>query len=208
MAVYQPAPDSADSSKLALAKENVAGTAHDIPAPSDCVSCHGDDETRRPLGLTAFQLPWSETEGLSLERLIAEGRIAPAPDGPFEIPGDALTQAALGYFDTNCGSCHREGSTFVDEKIPLRMELTTATVADVESSNVHRTAIGRGPHVLGMGTTLYIVPGEPEESFVWRRMSVRDDGGWQMPPLATEVLDAQGVALIEGWIRNLEPQGN
>lgn len=204
MAVYQPDQQGGQSNKLALSKENVAGTSHDIPAPSDCVSCHGDGETRRPLGLTAIQLPWSAGDDLSLEELVDGKRITPPPLGPYRIPGNALEQQALGYLDTNCGSCHLAGSTFVSDKVPLQMNLTVATLNQVESTNVYRTAINKAPHLEGMGLDIFVEPGQPRKSFLWRRMSVRDNGIWQMPPIATEILDEQGVDLIEQWISELQ----
>jgi hypothetical protein len=204
MAVYQPGTDPAVARKLALAKENVADTAHDIPAPMDCVSCHGNGKTRRPLGVTAIQLPWSSDETLSLRGLIDADLLTVPPVEPYIIPGDPLTRAALGYFDTNCGSCHHQGSTFVTDKVQLKMNLTTDTLTSVASTYVYRSAVGREPHLSGLGTSLYIVPGAPSESFLWRRMALRDSGGWQMPPLATEVVDEEGVSLIEGWILSLK----
>jgi len=204
MAVYQPDGETGASRKLALAKENVSGTAHDIPAPSDCVTCHSSGEQRRPLGVTAIQLPWSNQDSLSIQDLTGMDLLTNSPDRPFDIPGDDLTRAALGYLHSNCGSCHYEGSTFVTDKVPLFMNLTAGTLADVQATEVYRTAIGHEPHLPGLGTEVYINPGAPDDSFAWRRMSIRDDGGWQMPPLATEVVDREGVALIEQWILGLE----
>ena len=205
MAVYQPEPDGGVSRKLALAKNDVSGTSHDIPTPGKCVSCHGDVESRRPLGLTAVQLAWSSVNGLSMQQLVAENLIKPVPAARFEIPGDELTRKALGYLDTNCGSCHVDGSTFVSDKVPLELNLTVATLSNVESTNAYRTAIRKPPHLDGMGTDIYIEPGMPEESFLWRRMSVRDNGIWQMPTIATELIDEKGVALIREWILSLKP---
>lgn len=205
MAVYQPDPVDGVSRKLAVAKENVAATEHDIPAPSDCVSCHGSGNTRRPLGLTAIQLPWSMAGSLSHQQLIQEGRVQPGPEQPYVIPGNSLEQAALGYFDTNCGSCHLAGSTFVSGKVPLQMNLTTKTLGSVAASNVYQTTINKAPHLDGMGLNVYVIPGDPEKSFLWRRMSVRDDGIWQMPPIATERIDERGDQLIREWILGLEP---
>lgn len=203
MAVYQPDGETGVSAKRALRQDDVAGTAHDIPAPADCVTCHSNGEQRRPLGVTAIQLPWAGEDALSIQKLISMDLLTDSPDGPITVPGDELVRAALGYLHSNCGSCHYEGSTHVTDKVPLRMNLTIDTLSAVESTNVYRTAVGHQPHLPGLGTDVYVLPGAPEESFVWRRLSVRDGGGWQMPPLATEVVDEQGVALIEAWISGL-----
>jgi len=204
MAVYQPALGTGQHTKLALARENVSGTDHDIPAPGECVTCHGDGRQRRPLGISAIQLPWNSEKTLSVEDLARNGLFEVPPGSPVEIPGSALTRSALGYLHANCGSCHHQNSTHVTEKVPLWLDLRTETLASVESTHAIRTAINQQPHLDGMGTTLYIKPGNPQESFLWRRMSVRDGGAWQMPPIATEVVDHAGVELIEKWILEME----
>ena len=204
MSVYQPQKNGTDSVKLAFAKTNVSGTLHDIPRAADCVTCHSSGKQRRPLGLTAIQLPWSHETELSFEALIEMDLLTDPPGAPYNIPGDPLTKAALGYFDTNCGSCHYSGSTFVTKDVPLEMNLTTTTLLSVSDTNTVRTAVNRSPHISGLGTDYYIVPGAPHQSFVWRRMSLRDGGGWQMPPLATEMADDDGVRLIEEWIKSLD----
>ena len=205
MAVYAPRDDRGESVKLALGKRNVAGTDHDIPAPSTCVTCHSSGEKRKPLGITAIQLPWDADGGLSLSALKGLDLLTDPPTTRYAIPGDPVAQTALGYFDTNCGSCHYEGSTYVTDKVPLRMNLTTDTLSSVEATNVYRTAIGQEPHLDGMGTEIYVHPGDPSRSFVFRRMAVRDKGIWQMPPLATEVPDEDGLARIREWIVSLGP---
>ena len=46
-----------------------------------------------------------------------------------------------------------------------------------------------------------IAPGAPDLSLVATRMNRRDSQG--MPPLASSIVDAQGVALIRQWIESL-----
>jgi hypothetical protein len=46
-----------------------------------------------------------------------------------------------------------------------------------------------------------VVPGSPEQSGLYQRLTHRD---WmQMPPLGTEVVDDAGAALVAAWIRGL-----
>lgn len=203
MAVYQPRADGADSEKLAWGRSNVAGTPHDIPSPSACISCHSSGDMRRPLGITAIQLPWEHNTDLSITRLVELDLLTDPPSSPYTIPGNSLTQSALGYFDTNCGTCHYEGSTYVPEEVPLRLNLTTDTLASVEATNAYLTTIEMPPYLPGFGTEVYIRPGSPTDSFIYRRMSVRDGGFWQMPPLATETAHIEGMAIVEQWITSL-----
>ena len=203
MSAYYWLADKSDAKKIMLGKSDVFETNHNIPSPSKCVTCHSSDENRRPLGLTAIQLPWSHDSNLSLSQLIREGWLTDPPDRPYKIPGNDLTRSALGYLDTNCGSCHYDGSTFVPEEVSLFLNLTTTSLASVEASNAFQTAINGTPDIKGLGTEVYLKPGSPEDSFMHRRMTIRDNGGWQMPPLATEVVDELGAALIADWIRSL-----
>ncbi|MDJ0712129.1 MAG: hypothetical protein QNJ14_17190 [Woeseiaceae bacterium] len=203
MAVYAPRADQTDSDKLALSRKNVGATEHDIPAPSDCVTCHGDRETRRPLGLTAFQSPRTGEAGLSIARMKELGLLMAPTDHAPEIPGNESIRSVLGYLDTNCGSCHHEGSTYVTNKVPLRLNLTTATAGRVETTNAYTTAVNRKPYLDGLGTDHYVIPGKPDQSFIYRRMKLRDNGIWQMPPIATERVDDVGVELVRQWILGL-----
>ena len=55
---------------------------------------------------------------------------------------------------------------------------------------------------LGHGYTLRVVPGDPDASALYFRMSVRNpDPG--MPPLATEIPDDTGLAAVRAWISSL-----
>jgi hypothetical protein len=49
---------------------------------------------------------------------------------------------------------------------------------------------------------LQIAPGDPDRSVVVLRMRARGDDA-QMPPLATEVVDAAGLAAVSAWIAAL-----
>ncbi len=203
LSVYFWSEDGRDARKLALGRSDVLGTKHDIPSPSKCVTCHNADDQRRPLGITAVQLPWEHESNLSISQLIEENRLTHPPSAPYLIPGDDLARTALGYLDTNCGSCHYDGSTFVENDVPLRLNLSTQLLETVAETNTYQTAIGKRPLIPGLGTLVYIEPGQPESSFLHKRMTRRDDGGWQMPPLATEVVDEKGAQLIAEWISSL-----
>lgn len=203
MSVYRWRKDFSDAYKVMFSRANVGGTAHDIPSPSQCVTCHSAGENRRPLGITAIQLPWEHETDLSISKLMAARLLTNPPATAYTIPGNDLTQAALGYLDTNCGSCHYDGSTFVPPAVPLFLNLTTTTLNSVSMTNAYRTAIDATPYVAGLGTEVYVRPGLPEKSFLYIRMTKRDNGGWQMPPIATEVVDSTGAKRIKHWIESL-----
>ena len=46
-------------------------------------------------------------------------------------------------------------------------------------------------------------PGRPDDSELIQRISKREEG-WSMPALGTEEVDAEGVALLRRWIKEME----
>jgi hypothetical protein len=59
---------------------------------------------------------------------------------------------------------------------------------------------------MGMSTGLEempdirILPGDPDNSAIPWRMGKRTDDDAPMPPIATEVVDDEGLAAVEAWI--------
>ena len=50
-----------------------------------------------------------------------------------------------------------------------------------------------------------IEPGDPDRSEIVLRMRERGLATLQMPPYGTNMVDTQGLATIEQWIRELPP---
>jgi hypothetical protein len=183
--------------------ENVLGTDHDAPARDRCAACH-NGEPGRALGFSALQLADSPEE-LDLERLGAEGLLSSPlpPDAALSVPGDADAAAALGYLHANCGSCHNpRGTAWPDTQMLLRLgveagAVQTSPVLDsvvAERLQYYRAEDG--------AITLRVAPGQPESSGLITRMRVRGPME-QMPPLATERVDDEGVAIVSRWIASL-----
>jgi hypothetical protein len=193
-AVYQWDMALADADLIDVGVTDANGTSHDIPAQSDCATCH-DPIVDRLLGFGAIQLSHAEP-GSTMATLSADGKLSvPAPAG-FAVPGDAVTRAALGYLHANCGNCHHQDKLF-RTKFSARLSSTDATV---EATDIYTTAVGAPlSNPLGPGVTHRIAPGDPMASAVWYRMSVRQPFV-QMPPLATEVVDTAGLAEVAAWI--------
>lgn len=55
---------------------------------------------------------------------------------------------------------------------------------------------------MGIDNARRVVPGEAEQSILLARMNLRDDS-LQMPPIGSNVIDTEGVALIRDWINSL-----
>lgn len=206
MTAYNWMADYSDAEKLVFGRENVQNTNHDIPGAQDCGLCHGKGHQTSPLGLRPWQIPRTGDGLFSLEAVkgyFANPTILDEIIG--KLPGTPLEQSVLGYMDSNCGTCHRPDSSSVSSAIPLRLDLSPQTLDDVRHTHLYRTTIGCKPKVPGLNTALYVDPGQPEKSFVYKRMAIRDDGGWQMPPIYTEHVDASGLTIVKTWIESLNP---
>ncbi|HEY2736743.1 MAG TPA: hypothetical protein VGI70_22235, partial [Polyangiales bacterium] len=191
---------------------NALGTTHDIPAQAQCKSCHTMPNLDAVNGFEAIQLnhPGAIT---SLELLIAEKLLVNGVDLPPNVtldsarfPGDAHTQAGLGYLHANCGHCHGGPApkvglslwTMVGEK-----SVSDAPAIKTGSCQCLQKWIGRS-NPAGDAYARRIAPGHADISGVIGRMSVRG-AGEQMPPLGTKVVDDDGVAAVSRFIDALDP---
>lgn len=198
--------DAAESDATRVGPEglvDVAGT-HDIPSKAACQRCHGSFATgggrpSRALGFSAIQLA-HDGEGLTLDALVADGRLSTAPP-TVAIPGDDVERAALGYLHANCGHCHNATPDRVPQ-VDLELWVDVGTT-DVAATGAYQTAVGvpntlfNDQHVTGR-----VVPGDPAHSAVFYRMSARGSIA-QMPPVGSEVADTAGIDLVRAWIEAL-----
>jgi hypothetical protein len=180
---------------------NALGTQHDVPSRGQCQQCHSGQPDRL-LGFSAIQLS-HDRAGLTLARLISDGRLSAPPAGPFVLPGDALDQATLGMLHANCGHCHTpDGSASVLAR-GMELWLTVDSLSTVDATNSYRTTVGADlawfAHV---GFAKRIVASDPTQSALWFRMGSRGDAS-QMPPLGTEPVDTVGVDRLTQWINRL-----
>lgn len=181
------------------------GTNHDVPDESACRRCHGSHEQgggrpSRALGFSALQLSHDEA-GVTIASLVADGRLTDPPATDYSVPGDAAEQAALGYLHANCGHCHNDttdGVPQLDMNLWLGVDETT-----VSTTATYLTAVGQPNTTFNdQNVTARIEPGDPSSSAVWFRMNQRGNNA-QMPPLASEATDPDGIAAVETWITNL-----
>lgn len=181
------------------------GTEHDIPAQKGCRLCH-DGVRDVVIGADTVQLSRAGRGG-PLTAWAEAGRFT-HPVSEYEVPGDEITQAALGYLHGNCGHCHGDGNALSSRRA-LRLRLKTTDVTP-EVTGAYRTTIGQKPwHTMEDGSTDIVVPGEPEKSQLFTRVQIRDArtvhemDGYQMPPACTEKQDEEGIAILRAWIESL-----
>ena len=196
--------EGTDAFAVPRGSENVGGTEHDIPSQVMCRECH-ENMPDTLLGVGTVQLS-HDLGGLTLDDLIGDGRLTHAPSAPVELPGDTVAQAALGYLHANCGNCHnRRSGEF--PMVHLELFLEVDSLSDVEATPAYRTTVGipfEGVPPSPDLAEILVAPGDPQGSALYQRMAVREVLV-QMPPLATEYPDDEGLRGVASWITALEP---
>lgn len=214
--------EQSDATFSEAGQQDVLGTAHDAPAQERCAACH-NGEPGRLLGFSALQLSvlpevlpevssdvspdGAESAGdvWNLARLAEEQRLSapPEPGVHYAPPGDADTAAALGYLHANCGHCHNpRGTSWPDTQMMLRLDVLSGSP---EETRLFQSVVGQELQYFRADPgTLRVTPGAPETSALVARMNVRGPKE-QMPPLATETVDAEGLELVRRWIAGLAP---
>lgn len=94
------------------------------------------------------------------------------------------------YLAANCASCHQPSGS------ALGFWNASATNFTVNAGLIHGVLNNDG----GNPNARVIVPGSISNSMLLSRISMRGPG--QMPPLASSVLDTEGIELLSRWITN------
>lgn len=184
----------------------VGGQTWIIPSETDCMTCH-TDVAGFSLGLETAQLnsdfpyPASGITDNQLEVFnhidlfsvdVAEPVSAlPALVDPFITSAD-IDSRARAYLHTNCAGCHQPGGP-----APSGLDLRFDTL--LNQTQACDVAPSQGD--LGITDARIIAPGNASRSVLVSRVNRRDSFG--MPPLASNIVDAQGVDLLSDWINQL-----
>jgi uncharacterized repeat protein (TIGR03806 family) len=174
------------------------------PGPADCRQCHTpasggvlgvkarqlnrefayrggvvDNQLRTWAHLDLFDPPIAETEIPRLPRLAR-----------LDDADRSLEDRARSYLDANCAHCHRPGGAAADFDARFTTPLASQRL------------IGEPARInLGIDGARAIAPNDPWRSAVLTRMETHEPV--KMPPLAHNVVDARGAALIRAWIASL-----
>ncbi len=188
------------------AVRDIGGQQWIFPSESQCSQCH-TSAAGGALGLETAQLnrdflyPQTSRNANELFTLNHIAVLSPPIPDPSTWPRMAdpadttapLTERARAYLHTNCSQCHRPGGP-----TPSAMDLRYTTPLD-------RTGTCDAPPQsgdLGLGAAARLIaPGSATSSIVVNRANRRD--GNAMPPLASNVIDTAGVALLTQWIDSL-----
>lgn len=175
------------------------------PGRAQCLACH-TPAAGHTLSFNAGQLNRAAPGapgGHQLAALAAAGYFTNPPARPaahvaFAAPeneGVSLEWRVRSYLDVNCAPCHRPGGPG-NGLFDARAHTPTRLTGLIDGALLN---------LFGDDTNRVVRPGLPEHSVLWRRLASR--GAGQMPPLASEVADPAGVALLERWIRALAQPG-
>ena len=193
--------DGCDAIETPEGATNVLGTTHDVPTSAQCLTCHSG-EPGRVLGFSAIQLSKSGAAPTLTSLAQADLLTRPPPAGvDYPVPGDGPTAAALGYLHANCGHCHNPNSSPA-KLLSMRLRLNVADRTPA-ATTIWTTTVNQPTQLFRVaGITERIAAGNPGASAIPYRMDHRGDSA-QMPPLATKIVDATGLATIQSWISSL-----
>jgi len=189
------------------------GGLYVIPSRIDCRACH-EGAAVPVLGVGALQLspdrdasapnaePFPDRRDVDLQDLVAMGLVSGLPESMLDDPpriraGTATARSALGYLHANCGHCHNDTGPLVEPDLVLAQSIAPGIDGP---GKVLDSLIGRPSEFRLKGLTSRFVPGQPESSLLTARMGSRNPV-LQMPPLGTRIVDREGLALVERWIR-------
>jgi uncharacterized repeat protein (TIGR03806 family) len=164
-----------------------------FPSTAECARCH-TAAAGHSLGLHQAQLDRGAQLG-ALEQLgVYDGtRASVMPLAALDDASATLSRRARSYLHVNCSMCHRPGGPG-QGNLDLRFDTPLS-----ETNTCDRVpAFGN----VGIATDARIIaPGARDRSALLIRMSRRDE--YQMPPLATFLVDTLAVSVIGDWIDSL-----
>ena len=171
-----------------------------IPDKNQCAGCHETamgTKVLKPIGPKPGNLAaHSFADGRSQYAVWQQaGWVVSSPVTPWVPAGSRGAAAAHAYLDANCAHCHSDTGAADTAGLDLRI------TASEQGRGRCKTPVAAGR---GSGGRAYDVwPGQPEASILAFRLG-HDDPGIMMPELGRSLVHEEGVALIEGWIRELE----
>ncbi|MEM7097841.1 MAG: PQQ-dependent sugar dehydrogenase [Pseudomonadota bacterium] len=180
-----------------------------FPGRGECMTCHNRTAggvlgpKTRQLNTDTFY-PLTGNTANQLETLDALGMFNPGLPGNINqflnsvltsTPTDALdanlSDRARSYLDANCGYCHRPGG--------VRANFDARLTTPLSAQNI---ILGEPSENLGIAGAAVLVPGNLTRSLVYHRANSAGQPH-SMPPLAKDLVDIEGMALLAQWIESL-----
>jgi uncharacterized repeat protein (TIGR03806 family) len=197
---YEWSDDQTDALLLPGAKQRqVGGQTWSYPSRAQCLQCH-TAAAGFSLGLELGQLnrdafyPSTSRTANQLATLAHVGLLdapLPQPGALPRIERDTTDHAVRGWLHANCSGCHRPGGP-TGAALDLRYATSLAGMGACEAEPM----LGD----LGVAGAKLLLPGDPARSVLSLRARLVGPG--QMPPLARALVDANGTAALDAWIRS------
>lgn len=181
-----------------VAAAEAPGGSYRIPSRTDCLACH-EGAAVPLLGASALQLsrdrdplaPHAEPRGAhdaDLRSLASQGRLRNLPPpllarAPRIAAPTPTARAALGYLHGNCGHCHNDVGPLAESELVLAQASATPAASAAKTLRS------------------LMLPGRSAGELVLQRLK-SPNPYTRMPPLGVGVMDAEGAALVERWIRH------
>ncbi|MGJ8673190.1 PQQ-dependent sugar dehydrogenase [Rubritalea sp.] len=175
------------------------------PSRGECRACHTTDNAAI-VGFSTRQLNREATlngsAGNFLELMEDAGYLSPLDDIPENLPkyyrpdeaSINVEDRVRSYLAVNCAYCHYEGNVAVPSSWQADPDLSLE-----DTLLLHGVAHGASSIV--DSTDRLIIPGNTTKSIILNR-AAESNGYSRMPPLASNVIDQEGVDLIIDWINN------
>lgn len=169
-----------------------------FPSRAQCQQCH-TRAAGRSLGLETAQLDgeivWPNGRlANQIDTLYHIGILEEMPDRSRVLPAysgeEHIELRAKAYLHGNCSSCHRPtGSGQGDADYRFATPLAEMGICDAV------------PQEQGIGPpdARILYPGDPSKSVIALRMRALD--AFRMPQVGTAIVDEEGLAVVEEWIR-------
>lgn len=183
------------------------------PSFGQCWSCHREGNYRI-LGFTAKQLgrmvadvngvPTDQRAVLATKGVFDQAAVASMP-AALPSPADAqrtIEERATSYLAANCSPCHHEGASYTGGGPTW---IATYGAGSLAARGLDKTANNYPMTVrVGIPNGKLIAAGDPQHSVLLARIK-SNDPDLRMPPIARNVVDDSGAAIVEQWIGSLAP---
>jgi uncharacterized repeat protein (TIGR03806 family) len=175
-----------------------ASISYAVPNKNQCKQCHASGDAVVPIGPYWQNMVFKNAATrIAMQRRSSFPRSVLPKEPVWNDPKTGtVTARALSYLRVNCGHCHAPTGSASNSGL-----FFNSTV----NSDIER-GIGKRPVAAGRGAGNFefvVEPGHPEKSILIHRMKSTDPG-IAMPELGRATVHAQGVALLETWIKAME----
>lgn len=184
--------------RLELTTPQGQAISYAIPNKNQCKECHQQKDAVVPIGPKARNL-----SAAWLTSFHKAGKLDALPKVTARVPlwedraKLAAGPVARGWLDSNCAHCHNPAGSASNSGLDLRWEQSNPIAVGIYKRPV---AAGRGSG----GLEFDVLPGHPDKSIMVYRMGSLE-GGISMPEVGRSSVDADGLAVVRKWIREMKP---